>query len=222
MAVFTDGSQYVGKFTRDVMDGQGTYSWAQGHEYKGAFKDGQMDGQGEFNHANGHTMTGLFRRNLYQKVSINLVWHLIFVYCRRNFLSIHSMISSSTRLWLQGSPRSTVRKLPRLLGANKSWKLRKIASLATTKMAMLASINSTIQRKTRPILWRGTRVAWVMTNSATNRWMTWKATCEDLSRLIDDFDSTYIYLLFFSLYLFLLWRRFKHTFKTDLPVMLQV
>ena len=71
MAVFTDGSQYVGKFSRDVMDGQGTYSWAQGHEYKGAFKEGQMDGSGEFSHANGHTMTGLFRRNLFQKVSIS-------------------------------------------------------------------------------------------------------------------------------------------------------
>ena len=54
---------------RDVIDGEGTFEWAQGHKYTGSFRDGQMDGQGEFVNTNGTKLTGKFKRSLFDKVS---------------------------------------------------------------------------------------------------------------------------------------------------------
>jgi hypothetical protein len=58
-----DGGRYVGEFTNDKKNGQGTYSWTDGRRYDGQFRDGKLDGQGTHTWPNGDKYVGEFKND---------------------------------------------------------------------------------------------------------------------------------------------------------------
>ena len=57
---FASGASYNGSWTNGVYDGAGTYTWSDGTRYEGAWSKGKMHGEGTYTDKAGHQWTGTY------------------------------------------------------------------------------------------------------------------------------------------------------------------
>lgn len=57
---FASGASYKGSWTNGVYDGAGTYTWSDGTRYEGAWSKGKMHGEGTYTDKAGHQWTGTY------------------------------------------------------------------------------------------------------------------------------------------------------------------
>ena len=55
---YADGNKYVGEWKDDKKSGQGTFTFASGNKYVGEWKDNSRNGQGTFTFASGNKYVG--------------------------------------------------------------------------------------------------------------------------------------------------------------------
>ena len=61
IGTWANGDKYVGEFTDDKANGQGTITYPNGDKYVGEWRDDKMHGQGTYTYASGIKYVGEFR-----------------------------------------------------------------------------------------------------------------------------------------------------------------
>ena len=61
--IWADGDRYEGEFANDLPNGEGRYLWSDGRRYTGEFSDGKRQGRGLLIWGNGDRYEGEFRAN---------------------------------------------------------------------------------------------------------------------------------------------------------------
>ena len=62
--LLSNGEEYEGNFSADVISGSGTYKFINGDVYTGTFADNKFDGYGKYTYATGEVYEGQFKNGL--------------------------------------------------------------------------------------------------------------------------------------------------------------